>query len=432
MSGQSRFGAALAALGPFEEKPTLAVAWSGGGDSTALLALAHKWATAQGGRVVALHVDHGLRANSAAEAALLADRAARLGIAYHTLVWHGAKPATGIPNAARRARRDLLVEACRAHGIVHLLLGHHADDQDETAAMRAARGAKTRGRAGMSAIVADRGVRLLRPLLGFRHGELLDLCRSRALDWFEDPTNRDPRFLRARLRAGDVAPIDPAAADARQSLEKSIAHLAARAVALSPAGFVRLDRAVLQTAAPDLAHGVLARAILCVGAAAYAPGDAALAQAWATLAAANPGRLGRTLGYCRLEVEQDGGLLVAREARSCAASTVLVRGKTVFWDGRFAATQLRSAFGLEIGALGVSGWAALPAKLREAAARLVPPAARASLPAIRDLDGIVAVPHLLYGRDGHWLDTVDIRFQPRHALTGPAFAVLGSIGSGNS
>ncbi len=432
MNGQSRFGAALAALGPFEENPTLAVAWSGGGDSTALLALAHEWAAVQGGRVVALHVDHGLRANSAVEAALLTQRAAHLGIECRTLVWRSAKPASGIQNAARLARRDLLVAACRAHGIIHLLLGHHADDQDETAAMRTARGAKTRGRAGMSAIVADRGVRLLRPLLEFRHAALLDICRSRALDWFEDPTNRDPRFLRARLRAGHVAPIDPAAAEARQSLEKSVAGWAARAAAVSPAGFVRLDRAVLRAASLDIALGVLARAILCVGAAAYAPCDAALAQAWTILAKADPGRHGRTLGYCRLEIERDGSLLVAREARACAPATALAHANAVFWDGRFAATQRSSAVGLEIVALGVSGWASLPTKLRQQAAKSVPLAARASLPAIRDLDGIVAVPHLSYGRDGHWLDTVDVRFQPRHALTGPAFAVIGSTGSGNS
>jgi len=426
------FGAALAALGPFEENPTLGVAWSGGGDSTALLSLAGDWAAARGGRVVALHVDHGLRAGSADEAGWLAARAAVRGVAFAALRWTGAKPATGIQNAARRARRDLLVEACRARGIVHLLLAHHADDQDETIALRRQSGSRAAGLAGMSAIVADRGVRLLRPLLGFRHAELVALCRARGLEWIEDPSNRDARFARARLRLAPGAPEDRAAAMQRVASEKAVARGAAHAATVSPAGFVRLDRAVLRAAAPDLACGVLARAILCVGACDYAPSADALAAAWQKLAAAAPGTNGRTLGYCRLRIETDGRLLVARELRSCPAAKTLAFERPVFWDGRFVATLRRSAFGLAIGALGTSGWAALPRALRETAAKSVPPAARASLPAIHDLDGIVAVPHLSYGREARWLDSLDVRFQPRHALTGPAFVADGSDMPGQS
>lgn len=432
MSVAGAFGAALAALGPFEENPTLGVAWSGGGDSSALLDLAHEWALARGGRIVALHVDHGLRAESADEANMLAARAAALGIGFAALRWTGAKPATGIQNAARRARRDLLVEACRARGIFHLLQAHNADDQDETIALRRQSGSRLAGLAGMSAIVADRGVQILRPLLGFRHAELTDFCRARGLDWLEDPSNRDPRFARARLRLAPGPREDRAASVQRVALEKSVARLAAQAATVSPAGFVRLDRAVLRAAAPGLACGVLARAVLCVGAGDYAPSKDALAAAWQKLAAADPGTNGRTLGYCRLRIENDGRLLVARELRSCGTAKTLEPETATFWDGRFVATLRRSAFGLAIGALGTSGWAALPRALRETAAKSVPHAARASLPTIRDLDGIVAVPHLSYGREAHWLDSLDIRFQPRHALTGPAFVADGALMPGQS
>lgn len=424
---QNAFDAALAALGPFEAGPLLAVGWSGGGDSTALLSLADRFARGHGGRVVALHVDHGLRAESAAQAQELAQRAAALGIAFETLEWTGPKPVHGVPHAARHARRDLLVAACRRLGAIHLLLAHHADDQRETVAMRAARKSGPLGLAGMSAIVADRGVRILRPLLGFAHADLLALCRARGLEWLEDPTNRDPRFTRARLRlAGSLPAFSDAASSTRVALERDVARLAARAVAVAPGGFVWLDRAALNAAGVALAHGVLARAVLCVGDDDYAPAPAALAGVWAELAAAAPGRSGRTLGHCRLRIEPDGRLLVAREPRACAPSVPLQPGETVFWDGRFAAAC--TATGLTIGALGAHGWAQLPRKLRASVAKLVPAAARNCLPTVRDLDGVLAVPHLSYGREGHRLDTVAVRFWPRHALCGPAF-VAGGLGS---
>ncbi len=429
---QNAFDAALAALGPFEAAPLLAVGWSGGGDSTALLSLAESFARGHGGRVVALHVDHGLRAESAAQAQELAKRAAVLGIAFEALAWTGPKPAHGVPQAARAARRDLLVEACRRLGAIHLLLAHNADDQRETVAMRAARQSGPVGLAGMSAIVADRGVRILRPLLGVAHADLLALCRARGLHWLEDPTNRDPRFLRARLRlAGSLPEFSGAASRTRVQHEGDLARLAARSVAVAPGGYVRLDCAVLRAADGRLAHGVLARAVLCVGGDDYAPAPAALAAAWDALAAAAPGESGRTLGHCRLRIEPDGRLLVAREPRACQAALPLEPGKTVFWDGRFAAMCSAvgcTATGLAIGALGAHGWAQLPRKLRASVAKSIPAAARAGLPTIRDLDGVLAVPHLSYGREGHRLDTVAVRFWPRHALCGPAF-VAGGLGS---
>ncbi|MCA3262525.1 MAG: tRNA lysidine(34) synthetase TilS [Telmatospirillum sp.] len=424
---QNSFDAALAALGPFEAAPLLAVGWSGGGDSTALLSLADGFARAHGGRVVALHVDHGLRAESTAQAQELAQRASAQGIAFEALEWTGPKPVHGVPQAARQARRDLLVAACRRLGAIHLLLAHHADDQRETVAMRAAQKSGPIGLAGMSAIVADRGVRILRPLLGFAHADLLALCRARGLAWFEDPTNRDPRYTRARVRlAGTVPEVSDKASRARMQHERDVARLAARAVALAPGGYLWLDRAALRQADAALAHGVLARAVLCIGGDDYAPAPAALAAAWGALAAAAPGRSGRTLGHCRVRIEPDGRLLVAREPRACAPSVPLAPDEMVFWDGRFAIAC--SAAGSAIGALGAHGWAELPRELRASVAKSVPAAARVSLPTIRDLDGVLAVPHLSYGREGHRLDTVAVRFWPRHALCGPAF-VAGGLGS---
>ncbi|MBI1243390.1 MAG: tRNA lysidine(34) synthetase TilS [Alphaproteobacteria bacterium] len=408
-------------LGPFEKSPRLAVGWSGGGDSTALLSLVAEWAAARGGTLMALHVDHRLRATSRAEALSLGGCAARLGIAFRPLEWTGAKPATGIMAAARDARLALLEAACAQAGIWHLLLAHHAGDQRETAALRAARGSGPDGIAGMSALVERARVRLVRPLLGFAHGDLLATCRARGLDWLEDPSNRDPRFARAALRLAGGAPPLPVRAHAlaRAAREHALAELLARAVDLDPAGFAYLDASVLAGAPEGIARTALARVARTIGGGEYAPrGPRVAAAAQALLF---DGAAARTLGRCRFVRRRDGRLLVAREAAGLPDPVELVAGAPLAWDGRYEVRLEAPVAGLRVAALGEAGWGELPRAVREAAATRFPPAARAVLPAILDLDGVGLVPHLMYGRGRHPLDTVVVRFRPRHALAGPVF-----------
>ncbi|MBL8806272.1 MAG: tRNA lysidine(34) synthetase TilS [Rhodospirillales bacterium] len=416
------FAAAMAGLGPFEPRPRIAVGWSGGGDSTALLSLAREWAAARGGEAMALHVDHGLRADSRTEAQALAQRAASHGLSFRRLEWTGTKPATGIMAAAREARLALLEQACVDAGIWHLLLAHHADDQLETATLRAARGSGPDGIAGMSAVVERARMRLVRPLLGFRHADLLATCRARELDWIEDPSNRDPRFARAALRAtGQALPERPdtASAAARATREHALAVLLARAVELSGAGFALVDRGVLARAPAQSARTALARVARTIGGGAYAPRGPRTARALDALLQA--GASARTLGRCRFVPLRDARLLVSREEADLPEPVALVQGRIVVWDWRFEVRLDAPLAGLSVGPLGREGWDGLPRVVREAAAVRIPPAARPVLPAVRDLDGVGLVPHLMYGRERYPLDTVAIRFRPRHALAGPVF-----------
>src|SRR5258707_7596020 len=100
----------MAPFAPFESRPVLAAAVPGGRDSLALALLAHDWARALGGRIVGLIVDHGLRRESSDEAAKTRDLLAGHGVAAEILRWRGAKPASGLQEAAREARYRLLLE----------------------------------------------------------------------------------------------------------------------------------------------------------------------------------------------------------------------------------------------------------------------------------------------------------------------------------
>lgn len=168
------------------------VAVSGGPDSVALLLLLN--AIQHGGLAVAT-VDHGLRPESAVEADDVARLCRRFELRHDIL--RGDSPLTGSIQAEARALRYRLLEKWRAaRGLDYVLTAHHADDQAETLLMRLNRAS---GVAGLSAIRARNG-RILRPLLGWRHETLLNICRSAGVLVVDDPSNHDPRFDRARMR----------------------------------------------------------------------------------------------------------------------------------------------------------------------------------------------------------------------------------------
>jgi len=193
-----RIDALLAALG--SAKATL-IAVSGGPDSTALLVMAAEWAARRGARISAATVDHGLRPESAAEAAGVAALSERLGVPHATLVWTGAKPATRRQERAREARYRLLVAHANAIGADTIATAHHLDDQAETVLFRLQRGSGVAGLAGMAATSERDGVRLARPLLGLAKADLVAFCRTRRVAFVEDPSNADPAYARTRLRA---------------------------------------------------------------------------------------------------------------------------------------------------------------------------------------------------------------------------------------
>lgn len=176
----------------------VAIAVSGGADSIALFHLLRE--TFPEKELYAYTVDHALRSESANEA-MRVHKALSLFCTHRILRWDGAKPKTGLQEAARSARYALLQGQCAEDGVTLLCLAHHADDQAETVLHRLAKGSGLDGLTGMRAIAPMESITLLRPLLHVSHADLTAYCRQRALDWMEDPSNENERFARVRLRA---------------------------------------------------------------------------------------------------------------------------------------------------------------------------------------------------------------------------------------
>jgi tRNA(Ile)-lysidine synthase len=363
------FAALMAPLGPFAF-PVL-VGCSGGPDSLALAWLAHRWS---GGRAVAVVVDHRLRPESTAEAAGVVAQLAERGIRAEGRRVDIA-PGAALQARARAERRAALLAACRAHGAVHLLLAHHAEDQGETVLFRALRGSGVRGLAGMASVTLAEEALILRPLLSTPRARLAATCAAAGLAPTQDPSNADPRFARARLRA--AAPATPAAhaarafAARRARRDAALAERAAGCLSLRPEGCARLDLAALGEDA--VAQDLLAAVLLAVGGGARRPTAAAVAR----LLAAGQGTLGgaRLLASGWVVREEPTGWAPA-EAGAC-------------WDGRFRLAALRP--GAMVGPLGRAAAARLRARHRH-----LPAAALAALPVVHEPgDGSArGVPHL--------------------------------------
>jgi len=438
------FAASMAACGPFEPSPLLAVAVSGGPDSMALVLLAASWARRRGGDAVALTVDHRLRLESAGEARRVGSWMRDRGIDHRTLRLTGEWPAGNRQAVARDARYDRLGAWCRRKGVLHLLVGHHLEDQAETVLARLARSSGVDGLAAMAPVVETDGVRVLRPLLTVSRDRLRATLARRGQVWIDDPSNADDSYLRPRLRRArptlDGLGLNPerlaATADrlraVRRRLERETLDGLAAWVEIAPAGYVRIDAAKLAAADRDLGRRVLARVVATVGGAAYPPRADRLAAA---LDALRDGPLSRarTVGGCRL-IPANGRVLVCREAGR-AESRVLDGANRIGWDGRFALGFGRAAArrtrGLTIGPLGRDGWAALVATDPDLRETRIPYAARLSLPAIRDRHGAVLhAPHFAgrvrAGRAALGADTlseVAVMFRPLRPV-GEARAAL--------
>lgn len=284
---------------PAEAPTAVLVAVSGGVDSICLLHALHKLADRWHLQLHVGHVDHRLRPSSAADARFVAALAAAYGLPFHHAVLepellHGA--AGGLEAAARLARYAALCRMTTAltptGQAPHVAVAHHADDQAETILMHLIRGGSLRGLAGMRPVgnlplrraQAGRAActaRLVRPLLAVRRSTIEEYVRTNDLEWREDSTNQEMKFLRNRLRRRVLPELEAINPNLVATLARSaalVAEEADRLDALDQATLaslqtdkadgtrVAIDLAGFQALAPAAQRGVLRRALLTLDA----------------------------------------------------------------------------------------------------------------------------------------------------------------------
>jgi len=202
----------------------LAVAYSGGADSTALLhAAVARWP----GQVHAIHIHHGLQAAADLFEQHCERACASLGTPLHTVrVDARHAPGASPEDAARRARYQALADAATRHGLKTVLLAQHADDQVETLLLALSRGAGLPGLAAMAPAFERHGMRFERPLLALSGRAIRDWLAAEGIAFVEDPMNADMAFTRSRIRHQLLPALEQAFPQFRETFARSARHAA--------------------------------------------------------------------------------------------------------------------------------------------------------------------------------------------------------------
>jgi tRNA(Ile)-lysidine synthase len=376
----------------------LGLAVSGGSDSLAMLHLLAPGLRAAGKAVAVATVNHGLRPEAAAEAALVARACAALGVPHDTLFWQGWDGRGNLPAAARAARYALLADWARGRGLSAVALAHTADDQAETILMRIARGSGVDGLSGMAVERRADRILWLRPLLHESRAALRGWLAGQGVVWAEDPTNDDAAYDRVKVRqalpalaaigitAEALGMMSVLQGNASRAL-RDYALRAAQDIAQEVAGAVVLDRDGLARLPYETQLRLLAEALRWVASAPYRPRLSALQPIHAAMLRGQR----RTL-HGAILIGTPERIIIARECRPVADLTTRT---DAIWDGRWRLTGPHDP-GLHVGALGEGGLLACPAWR----ATGLPRAALLATPAIWCGDALVSAP--LARPDGEW------------------------------
>jgi len=179
----------------------IGLAVSGGADSVAMLALMAGLQASHGFDAVVLHVDHGLRPDSADDARFVESLAAKYGLPFHAMRTRvRRRRGESVEMAARRVRLAFFARMTASLGLDAIATGHHADDVAETFMLRLARGSGPEGLAGLKPVSHVDGVTFIRPLLNVRDADLRRFLKDRGLAWREDSTNADTSIPRNNVR----------------------------------------------------------------------------------------------------------------------------------------------------------------------------------------------------------------------------------------
>ena len=374
---------------PLADMDLIAAAVSGGGDSVALMRLLAGWAAAVPGRpkVHVLTVNHGIRPEAAFEADQVSGWAAAAGLAHETLKGRATPPAAGLQAFARGLRYRMLTDWVRRRGADAIVLAHNQEDQAETLAMRLARGSGVGGLSAMAADTSMHGVRILRPLLEIGRDRLRATLTAAGQAWLEDPSNRDERFERVRVRRA----LAPGGAAARlgltaAALGRSATRLARADAALDhyarefllagvtydEAGYAIVDAATLAWEPDEIRLRALGEILARIGGRDVRHG----ARLEAVLARLDAGATAATLAGCRIAA-RSGRWMVTREVRGLRPLR-LAPGETVLWDARFSVDLVGCGEPVEVRSLGTAGFAR--ARVEVPSLFDIPPVAGKALP----------------------------------------------------
>lgn len=332
-------------ISSFIGKERFAIAVSGGSDSLALSALAKLYSLDNDNDFVALIIDHKLRKESAEEAKKTYKSLTQNKIKAKILTYRGEKFSSNIQKKARDLRYDLFEKYCGKNKIKFLILAHHQDDLIENFYIRLIRGSGIKGLTSLQNIFEyNKNFYLLRPLLNFNKQELLSVTKKSYSSWIEDPSNKNDKFLRVRIRKMQSKlqkeGFDPKRIiktienlnNAKDSLDFYIFKSEKRYLKFYKEGYAILKSSIFNNEAQEVIFRVIIKAIHFVSGEYYPPRSDSLKTLMKNLSTKS--FKSSTLGGCLIEKNKNI-ISFFREDRNVAVENLNKTKQKTNWDDRF-------------------------------------------------------------------------------------------------
>jgi tRNA(Ile)-lysidine synthase len=332
-------------ISSFIGKERFAIAVSGGSDSLALSVLAKLYSLENDNAFVSLIINHKLRKESAEEARVTYKNLTQKKIKAKILTYQGEKFSSNIQKKARDLRYDLFHKYCAKNKIKFLILAHHQDDLIENFYIRLIRGSGIKGLTSLQNIFEySKNFYLLRPLLNFNKQELLSVTKKSYSSWIEDPSNKNDKFLRVRIRKMQtklqkegfnpkriIKTIDNLNT-AKDSLDFYIFKSEKKYLNFYKEGYATLKSSIFNNEAQEVIFRVIIKAIHFVSGEYYPPRSDSLKGLMKNLLAKS--FKSSTLGGCLIEKNKNI-ISFYREDRDVAVETLNKTKQKTNWDDRF-------------------------------------------------------------------------------------------------
>lgn len=407
---------------------SIALAVSGGSDSIALLYLISDWVKLTKIRLVVFSVDHDLRESSANDVEFVRSEALKLGLEFHDLKWVHQEVKTGVQEKARQARYQLMTDKCKQLGITCLMTAHHADDLLENYLMR-----KQKKASALGLSFADNyffnDIEIIRPLLKYHKADLLNYLKVNNIKWIEDESNKSDYYERNRVRKEieasgtekkydlyiEMLQVNEQATKVNNELVKSIAEV----VEIYQQGFAIINLNQFGQLISDIQIYIINYITTIIGGNSDMPRYRSIGKLLEKIRSGD--KITRSIHGCIIK-NANQNLLIFREVSDIKMVTTLSESK-VLWDNRFQIQYERKVdlkqYSVE--KLKLEDYVLIRKELESkdkslhCLKKVVGNCHKSilfTLPVIKNLEKIVAIPHISYYDDRQFAGLFKITFSP--------------------
>tara|TARA_R110002050_G_scaffold847_7_gene6034 strand:+ start:4726 stop:6036 length:1311 start_codon:yes stop_codon:yes gene_type:complete len=370
----------------------IAIAVSGGADSLALAFSLKSFEKQYGYRLIALHVNHKLRAEALTEATQVKQWMNAAGIPCYILEWEHAGISTKIQEQARDARYNLISTACKAQNIKGVFLGHHKEDQYETILYRLSCATGPDGLAGIPPISIKQNIPYLRPCLPLYKKDLVDYLENHP--FIKDPSNANLKYTRVKFRQetdhltqlgltiDTLVDVAGKAAQNRLFVEGLVDKASVKYTQINPLGYATLDPALFKEINFEIQHRLLNNLLMKIGGN-TSPLRQKNLKEFLEKFHKNTAFKGESIGNCLIRPYKKEWLIIREPEKISDKKPV---DNLIFWDNRFIISGLEKNENHFVAALG-GNWGNYKKVFSDIAQ--LPSYFWQTIPAIYDKNGVV-------------------------------------------